>query len=357
MLQRLLLGVLLWLLTWKGEPAAAQEAYVIGTVTRAPFSMVVDDQDTGFSISLWEALATELELPYELQRFENFRQMIDAVENNEVDAAIANISITADREMRMDFTQPIFESGLQIMVHDDTGGTGSVLRAIFTPQLALMALAALVLLSAMGMLMWLFERKKHSYFGRTAKEALFPSFWWALNLIISSGYEEEMPRSALGRVFGVVMIIGSLFVVSIFVANITAAITLDALSENVEGISDLEGRQVGTTEGSTTSTYLNVRGVAHQTYDDFDIMLTTFENHDLDAIVFDGPILAYYVQNTDHADARLIDRVFQEQGYGIALPSGSSLREPLDRVLLRLRESGDYDALKAEWFGAAYSDQ
>ncbi|HIP21960.1 MAG TPA: transporter substrate-binding domain-containing protein [Candidatus Pacebacteria bacterium] len=37
------------------------------------------------------------------------------MEEGEVDMSIANITITSDREVRMDFSQPIFDSGLQII--------------------------------------------------------------------------------------------------------------------------------------------------------------------------------------------------------------------------------------------------
>jgi polar amino acid transport system substrate-binding protein len=41
--------------------------------------------------------------------------MISSVENKKSDLAIANITITSDREKKMDFSQPIFDSGLQLI--------------------------------------------------------------------------------------------------------------------------------------------------------------------------------------------------------------------------------------------------
>ncbi len=45
--------------------------------------------------------------------------MIKAVANKNVDLAIANITISANREEKMDFSQPIFDSGLQIMINQE----------------------------------------------------------------------------------------------------------------------------------------------------------------------------------------------------------------------------------------------
>jgi polar amino acid transport system substrate-binding protein len=339
------------------DPEIQYEELIVATITRPPFSMVIDGVDSGYSIALWEELAADLDLRYRYVRFDTFPAMISAVENGEADAAIANISITLEREQRLDFTQPFFDAGVQIMLADGQGGTWALIKAFISPRLLLAVFGAFALLVGIGMLMWVFERRKQDMFGMTAKEAMFPAFWWALNLVISGGYEEKMPVSGLGRVFGSLMVVASLFVVSIFVANITSTMTLNALNTDVDSIHDLDGRRVGTTMGSTTSTLLDEAGVTHTGYVDLVALQTAFETGEIEAIVFDGPILAYYARTTAPANAVLIDRVFRPENYGIALPTGSLLREPLNRSLLRAREAGKFQELRITWFGAAYSNR
>ena len=169
---------------------------------------------------------------------------------DEADLAAANISITARREVLMDFSQPIFESGLQIMVQADDVRQPSLLRALLSWDLAAAIGIAFLLLFGGGMVMWAFERRAQPYFDRPLKEAWFPSFWWALNLVLNGGFEERMPRSPLGRVLGVMMVISSLFFVSLFVARITAAMTVTALTSSVTSLSDLDNRTVGTVAGN-----------------------------------------------------------------------------------------------------------
>jgi len=62
--------------------------------------------DTGFSVALWTMLAADLGLRTEFIRSDSFGGMLDMVINRQVDGAIANISITAEREAIMDFSQP-----------------------------------------------------------------------------------------------------------------------------------------------------------------------------------------------------------------------------------------------------------
>jgi glutamine transport system substrate-binding protein len=46
-----------------------------------------------------------------------------------------------------------------------------------------------------------------------------------------------------------------------------------------------------------------------------------------------------------------VGAVLRPEKYGIALQQGSRYREPLDRVLLAMREDGRYDEIYRRWFG------
>ncbi|MGH1330310.1 MAG: transporter substrate-binding domain-containing protein [Paracoccaceae bacterium] len=322
----------------------------IATITRPPFSLEEEGKDRGFSIDLWEAVSKDLGREYSLVRVEKFSDMLGLVERGEVDAAVANISVTAQREQVMDFSQPIFESGLQIMVHT-SGSVGSIWAVIFSRELILAIIAAFGALLAAGMLMWRFERKSQPYFDLPAKTAMFPAFWWALNLIVNGGFEERAPRSAAGRFFGVLLVVSSLFFVSIFVAKITSVLTVNAIQSSVNEVNDLYGKRVGTIEGSTAANFLEARDLRFSGYGDLQQMLSGFEAGELDAVVFDAPILAYYAHTTKGPAAQLVGPVFLRENYGIALPSGSALAEPINQSLLKLREDGTYTRIYRKWFG------
>ena len=304
----------------------------------------------GFSIDLTREIAAELGREVSFTFVDEFPDMLARVTSGEFDGAVANISITSDREAVLDFSRPIFGSGLQILVSGSTTGM-SVWGALLRWELAASLLVAFGVLFGVGMLMWAFERKNSGYFNENARDAMFPSFWWALNLVVNGGFEVNVPRSAFGRILGVVLVVSSLFVVSFFVANITAVMTVDAISGSVRGLDDLRGRTVGTTDGSTASAFLGERGVAHVRYATFADVTTAFEEGELDAIVFDGPILAHYLTHEASGAAYLLERNFRPEDYGIALPQGSPLREQINLVLLRLQETGRYEELRLRWFG------
>ncbi|MDF1716082.1 MAG: transporter substrate-binding domain-containing protein [Antarcticimicrobium sp.] len=331
--------------------AAAAQTLTVTTVTRVPFSMVEGGEDSGFSMELLAALAEALAWDYRVERLERFGDMLTRIGDGTADLAIANISITAAREGVMDFSQPIFEAGLQIMVPPGESAGSSVWRAILSPDLLLAIGAAFVLLIGGGMLMWVFERRAQPYFDRPVHEAWFPSFWWALNLVVNGGFEERVPRTFLGRIFGVLLVISSLFIVSVFVAKITTVMTVEAISGSVNSINDLYGKRVATIEGSTAAAFLDRREITYDGYSALEPMLSAFEAGDVEVVVFDAPILSYYANHDGRDVARLAGPVFLRENYGIAFPTGSPLVEEVNQALLALREDGTYDRIYSEWFG------
>lgn len=287
----------------------------------------------------------------EIVHADQFSEMLEMVADGRADAAIANISITAKREGRFDFSQPIFESGLQIMIHSDKSSGVSIWRALFSKDLLLAIALSFAVLFAGGMLMWRFERGRQPYFDMPARKAMFPAFWWALNLVVNGGFEERVPRSVFGRLLGVLLVISSLFIVSLVVARVTATLTIAEIQSSVGSINDLYGKSVGTTSGSTASDYLDGRDIRHHGYDGLETLLAAFEDDTLDAVVFDAPVLAYYANTKGRGKARIVGAVFLRENYGIVLPPNSPLAEPINQSLLRLREDGTYDALYRKWFG------
>lgn len=357
-IKHLAIGILLrplrilisFLLLFWGTVLSAQSVSV-NTVTRPPFSMIENGQESGFSLELLKEIAKRLDWQLEINRLDSFGQMLEGVQSAQVDMAAANISITASREAVMDFSQPVFESGLQIMVHADDISEPSLLHALMSWDLAMAIGLAFLLLLVGGMFMWALERRAQPYFDRPLKEAWFPSFWWALNLVVNGGFEERVPRTAIGRMFGVLLVLSSLFIVSIFVAKITAVMTVEAITSSVSSVNDLYGKRTGTIEGSTAAGFLRRREIDYYGYNDLDEVLQAFEEGEIRAVVFDAPVLNYYVQHEGKSYGRTIGPVFLREYYGFVFPQGSARVEQVNRTLLEMQEDGSYEELYHSWFG------
>ena len=89
----------------------------------------------GFSIDLWASIETELHATHEFSVTESVNDLLGAVQSGKADLGIAAVSITSDRNVGFDFSQPMFDAGLQIMVRDTPGGGSnpSFLSILFSP--------------------------------------------------------------------------------------------------------------------------------------------------------------------------------------------------------------------------------
>ncbi len=70
-------------------------------------------------------------------------------------------------------------------------------------------------------------------------------------------------------------------------------------------------------------------------FTDLAVGLAAIESGELDAIVFDRPLLTSEIADGHAKTLELLPRTFQRQDYAFALPTGSPLREPINRILAR----------------------
>lgn len=333
-------------------PAQAQEGFKVGTIERTPFAFKVNQEWTGFSIDLVREIAKKQRRTIEFVEYSNFPEMLKAVENGEVSLAAANISVTAERERVMDFSRPIFDSGLTILARPS--GNPSVLAAFFKPQILAWLLGAILLFVSAGFLMSIVERRHLHMQDLNKRRQVGEGIWWAVSVVTNASFTIFTPMTLAGRTIAYALILVGLFVVSAFVAQITAALTVQELNAQIGNVSDLRNKTVGSTEGSTASRYLTQQGVGHLTFPSTDEMFAVLEAGQLDALVHDAPILAYFANTEGRGRYSIVGRIFKPEKYGVALPQGSDLTEALNRDILSLRENGDYERLLAKWFGAGY---
>jgi polar amino acid transport system substrate-binding protein len=108
------------------EPPATPEVAVINVGVNAQFKPFVyyDEEDrlAGFDVDLVNALAQAGQFEFGFVDLA-FEELLSAVENGEVDAAISAITITPERQERIDFTEPYFGQS-QDTVSYFSGGQG-----------------------------------------------------------------------------------------------------------------------------------------------------------------------------------------------------------------------------------------
>ena len=104
--------------------AAQAETLIVATDTAfVPFEFKQGDKYVGFDIDMWDAIAKEIGVEYELQPMD-FNGILPALQTNNVDVALAGITIKDERKKVIDFSDGYYDSGFMIMVDADSDITG-----------------------------------------------------------------------------------------------------------------------------------------------------------------------------------------------------------------------------------------
>jgi polar amino acid transport system substrate-binding protein len=323
-----------------------------------PFVYEQQGQLTGFSIELWQEIARQLNIQSEFVVKATVKELLDTVKSKNTDAGIAAISITADREIDFDFSQPMFDSGLQILTPVQGSRTAlveAIVGNLFSTTVLLYVLVIALILFLIAHLVWWFERgnptsmlTQRSYF-----PGIFEACWWAASTLATQA--DQMPRAALARIIAVVWMFMSVVFIAYFTASVTSSLTVQQLRGEINGPEDLPGKRVGSVHGSTSAEYLRQRNVEPIEFASIEEGYQALEDHQIDAVVYDTPILLYYTAHEGKGKAQTVGAMFRKENYGIVFPSNSPLRKRVNEALLKLKENGAYDQLYTKWFGGTAS--
>jgi polar amino acid transport system substrate-binding protein len=350
-------------LLWMFTAATSQEATVAATSAQGPLTVATrvlppfiipgGDAYVGFSADLWNELAKRGNFSFAWKETANVKEILAAVESGQAQVGIAAISVTSEREQKFDFSQPMFESGLQVMV-PATGEEGFSIRRLlgtFTTGAMPYLLGILGLLIFLpGHFVWWAERKHAaSPFSTHYFPGVFQAMGWALSA--AAGQQNDTPHSKLGRTTSIAAIFVSLLFMTFWQAELTSSFTVQQLQGGIQGPEDLPGKNIGTTSGSTSATWLKDHGAKVTEFQKIDQAFTALEQGTLDAVVFDAPVLLYYAANGGRGKVRVVGSIFKKENYGILFPRGSELPKTVNSALLKMREDGTYDRLYDTWFG------
>ncbi len=353
MFLRALLLILLLLCTVQPLSAAT-----IGTIERPPFVMRdADGTLRGFSIDLYTEAARRMgdDAQPDWRVFDVFGDMLAAARDGTIDGAIANITISADRERVLDFSHPIYDSGLHIMTRNEET-RASIITTILASGILWFIGGAVLLLLIIAHILWFFERnvtdKRHDYFRDDYVGGIWDAFWWAFIIMTMGGFENEVPHKVISRILAMTWIIASMFFISTLTAKITTALTVNELTSDIAALDDLVNRRVGTMDSDVIRNYLMRAGITPRTFTDKGALYAALRTGAIDAVVGDAPILRYYALRND--DVRIVGDMFKPERYGMVFPQtprGRIYKERFNQALLDMREDGTYATIYARYFG------
>lgn len=330
---------------------AEEKEFVIGTKEAPPFAMLdKDKQWHGLSITLWETLAKQLDVKFRYEEV-SLADMINGVADGRFDASVSAITITHERERLVDFSHPFYTTGYGIVVPRANSSWWSILSQLASMAFVKAVGALMLLLMLVGLCFWLAERGKNREEFRPGIQGIGDGFWFSAVTMTTTGYGDMAPRTWAGRMVGLVWMFTALLITSTFTGMIASALTAERLEQRVDGPDDLFGITTGSIENSSAEEWLSSYGLAFLPYQSVQDGLDSVASGDVQSFVYDRPLMQYLIEKSYADTVVLVPGTFGREDYGIVLPAGSELREPLNRALLAYLGTSDWAAQQRRWLG------
>jgi polar amino acid transport system substrate-binding protein len=362
---RSLIGVVLATLGLGGCFAAAVCAYGAEEHETGPLRIAVydvppygyvdaDGSISGVSVDLWRRVAERMEREFKLIPVSDMESILGGLEQGRFDAAIGAITITPEREERVDFSYPAHRSGVAVALRKGSGPLFALMSygaAVF--ELGFLILAMLAMLVLIGIAMWFVERPVRS--GVQGSESsvvtLRDGLYWAVVTMTTVGYGDKTPKTTIGRAVAILWMLGSVVLVSLLSTSLVSRLTADRVETRDAAASiDLSGKKLAAVAQSSGAEYLDEMHLRYAKFKDLPEALDALASGQSNAVVNSVGALQYFISKRYAKALELPQGLLAPAYMAIALPQHSPLKRPIDRALIRITTGAEWRALEERYF-------
>ncbi|MBX2828669.1 MAG: transporter substrate-binding domain-containing protein [Flavobacteriaceae bacterium] len=318
-----------------------------------PFIIQQQDRLEGVNIWLWEQVAEDLNLSYEIVPM-NFSEMLLALEKGEVDVCINPLTITSERSRSMEFTHSFFASNSTIAVAKKTSLRKFLdfVSAFFNVNFLRGLFLLIFIILMFGILAWLFERNKNPDHFRHGPKGIWDGIWWSAVTLTTVGYGDKAPKSRRGKATALLLMFGGLLFISGLTASIASSLTVNELSNNPDGFHEFKNAQVGTIGNSGAYDFLMENFFKDvNTYDGLVPGLRALKKGEIKAFIYDEPILKYRIHSDpEFKKVELLPIKFDVQFYAFAFSQNNAdLERMISLKILEIMETAEWEIVLNEF--------
>ncbi|XP_063622101.1 glutamate receptor ionotropic, kainate 2-like [Cydia splendana] len=333
-----------------------------------------NDRYEGFCIELIEKLAEQLKFNYTfIEHDSNYTKMLLALNQPNMDFAITDLTITAERERQVDFTTPFMNLGISI-VYKKPRAPDPKLFAFMLPFstgvwfcLGVAYVGTSLVLFVVGRLCP--DEWQNPYPCVEEPQALENQFtlanalWFNLGAVLLQG-SEIAPTAYGSRAVASAWWLFALVITSSYTANLATLLARKSNNEDFTNINELANNDKGITygakkDGATYKFFNNSQNPMYKKMfenmekwkmpDDNDKgMERAKDEKNLFAFFMESTSIEYYVERD--CNITQVGGLLDSKGYGIAMKKDSPYRQALNLALLKLQESGELRAMKHKWW-------
>ncbi|CAI5535214.1 unnamed protein product [Closterium sp. Naga37s-1] len=315
-----------------------------------------NEKFSGFCIDVFKAAVALL--PYNLQyQFvafgdglsdPNYDTMVAAVANKTYDAAVGDITITAQRAQLVEFTQPFEASGLTMIVpvQQAPPDTWAFFRP-FTPGMWVLLYFSFFYTA---LVVWFLEHLQNDDFGGKLHQQLATSVWFSFSTMTFS--QEENVKTTLGRIVVIVWLFVVFVISSAYTASLSSVLTVSQSEPTIQDFQSLvvSNDAVGYQRGSFSFEYLRSVGINESrlvALSDEAEVDGALNRTDVVAMVDEEPYVDIFL--SDYCAYSKPSHSFATFNLGFAFQKGSSLANDMSIAIEALAQNGQLQSLHDLW--------
>ena len=314
----------------------------------------------GLGVELWKKVAERagvrfefIELPYE--------QIMPAIADGKLDAAVGEMTITADGERTVRFTQPYLISSAGAAMHPTVSGLAwrQIAGEFFNRTLALVLLGILAGMFLVSLLIWALERHHQVGHFRGGLSGFGAALWFSASTVTGVGYGDTTPATLAGRLISFVWMLMGVLLVAGFTATVassmSAAREADLGGSRVKELGDLRHYSCGVMRGSLTQQIFVRDGVWAKDFETFEEAFQALADGKIETVVGDRICLRYFVKQYRQRTPPIrftVSSVSTENIF-IGIPTKPDLPEyhAINLALLQTINTSEWQGMLRRWLG------
>ncbi|XP_050533361.1 glutamate receptor ionotropic, kainate 2-like [Daktulosphaira vitifoliae] len=374
-----------------GKEDLRNMTFVVITALTKPYCMVKlsssklegNDQYEGFGIDLIKELSemSGFNYTFKIQEDSNsgkkengkWNGMIGQVIDGNADLAIADITITRQREHDVDFTSPFMNLGISILYKKSTKSPPN-LFSFLDPFSSFVWLWVITAYCGVSILLFIMARispyewtnpypciEEPEYLEN--QFSLSNAFWFTIGSLMQQG-SDIAPIAVSTRLVAGMWWFFTLIMVSSYTANLAAFLTVENPSEPFKNVNELANQNIiqygCKMQGSTKDFFKDSKDPVYQKiYNNImqqeSTLCTSNNDEGVDRVMNNN--YAYFMESTSieyeverKCKLAQIGGLLDNKDYGIVMRKNATYRNILSANILSLQEKGKITALKNKWW-------
>nr|AST36240.1 putative ionotropic glutamate receptor iGluR2 [Hedya nubiferana] len=366
---------------------------IVTTILSAPYCMrkeaseklTGNAQFEGYAIDLIHEISKILGFNYTFKlapdgRYGSFNReskewdgMIRELLEQRADVAIADLTITYDREQVVDFTMPFMNLGISVLYRKPIKQPPNLFSFLSPLSLDVWIYMATAYLGVSVLLFILARFTPYEWHQTRSPDgekmenifSLANCLWFAIGSLMQQSCD-FLPKAVSTRMVAGMWWFFTLIMISSYTANLAAFLTVERMDSPIESAEDLAKQtkiKYGALKGGSTAAFF--RDSNFSTYQRMwsfmesarPSVFATSNKEGEERVMRGKGAYAYLMESTTieyvverNCDLTQVGGMLDSKGYGIAMPPNSPYRTAISGAVLKLQEEGKLHILKTKWW-------